>query len=236
MYNNHLLFKILFIAFLLCLPLTSYGADKGISDEIDKQKAEEIFSFYGTLSSLSFDFQQLTETTARTRSGEGNALFFRPANSPGLMRWNYTAPDRQVVINDGHDISIYTEKDKQMIVTTAGELESDVTYQLLNGNSDILDDFLVEFSKSATAENKETGYQSIKLTPKEVQNQLKTIQFWVDTHNTIHQVVIIDHFETITTLRFTNISINSLQADDPAALSTIIDFTPPTDTEIIRHQ
>lgn len=227
---------VLLTILVFCSPALNCPAEEGAAPNNEQRKLEKIFHFYGQLSSLSFDFSQQTETTARTRSGKGDAVFFRPALQSGLMRWNYDSPDRQVVINDGNNISIYTENDQQMIVTPAAELESDITYQLLNGNTEIINDFnAVVFDPSLISSN-EPPYPSIELTPLTPQNQLKTIRFWHDDHNIIHQIVITDHFETITTLRFTNIKINDLQADDPAALSTILNFTPPPGTEIIRHQ
>ncbi|MDH4318417.1 MAG: outer membrane lipoprotein carrier protein LolA, partial [Desulfobulbaceae bacterium] len=106
LYKITLLFTIL--AFFS--PVLKCPAEEGAPKNDEQRSLEKIFSFYGKLSSLSFDFSQQTETTARTRSGSGDAVFFRPARqSGGLMRWNYDSPDRQVVINDGGHISIYTE-------------------------------------------------------------------------------------------------------------------------------
>ncbi|MDH4317023.1 MAG: outer membrane lipoprotein carrier protein LolA, partial [Desulfobulbaceae bacterium] len=121
-------------------------------------------------------------------------------------------------------------------ITPASELESDITYQLLNGNTKIINDFNMVIFEPSSISSDNQPYPSIELTPLTPQNQLKTIRFWYDDKNIIHQIVITDHFETITTLRFSNIKINELQANDPAALSTILNFTPPPGTEIIRHQ
>jgi len=236
MFNSLTILIIFTHILILCSSSVNYAADNMAPNDNKQNRVEEIFYYYGEITSLTFNFSQRTETTARTRIGDGNAIFFRPTIQSGIMRWNYTSPDKQVVINDGHNISIYTENDKQMLVTPASALESDITYQLLNGNIDILKDFSIDFSPPPSNQNDNSIYSSIKITPKTPQNQLKNMRFWFDDHNIIHQIDITDHFETITTLKFTNIIVNNIQADDSATLSAIIDFTPPPGTEIIRQQ
>ena len=58
-----------------------------------------------------------------------------------VMRWNYAEPDKQVIINDGETLFIYTEKDRQLIKTPAQEIESDITYAFFAGTRNLLDDF-----------------------------------------------------------------------------------------------
>ena len=75
------------------------------------------------------------------RQGSGSMIFLKP----GHMRWDYIAPDHQVLISDGESITMYFEKSNQMIISNARDyLQSDVTYSFFSGTGDILKDFDID--------------------------------------------------------------------------------------------
>jgi len=101
-----LLLTPVFLLCLLGLPLPEVSASPA---PIPEQQVEKIQDIYRDLTSLSFYFSQLTRTGGRGRQGAGTAIFYRPGSKPGVMRWDYTEPDTQIILNDGKKLSIYTQ-------------------------------------------------------------------------------------------------------------------------------
>lgn len=205
--------------------------------------AQALQNKYNALTSLSFVFDQATITGTRKRTGGGDAVFYRyqPANQAGqtarqsVMRWNYTHPDPQIIVSDGETLSIYTEKDKQLIKTPASELESDITYAFFAGGRNLLDDFSPEPPDNSLIFSSGMNLRAILLVPRQPHNQIKNVQVWFDDNDLIRHMKIADHFDSMTELTFDRIEANALPPGDRKALENIIVFTVPPDTEIITH-
>lgn len=229
-------FFILLITLATCT--MSFSPATGWAENSEKQQLIEIQKVYRELSSLRFDFSQLTRTGLRNRPGKGNAVFIRMADpeKPGIMRWNYTQPDQQVILNDGNNLSIYTRKDQQLLITPAAEFNNDITYAIFTGTSNLSDDF-----QAAPPNNRygfsltDTPLKAIKLTPRKPHAQIKTVQLWFDDSNIIHQILLEDHFDSITELTFTNIQINTIKEQDNKVIEAILDLDLAPNTEIITQ-
>jgi len=235
------------LAFLLiCAPLRAAAASSAGSSP--EARAAALQDFYRGLTSLTFDFSQMTFSGGRERTGKGNAVFYKgPAPAAktgqdhgrgkwiGIMRWNYTEPDNQVIINDGETLSIYTAKDKQLIRTPAGELESDITYAFFAGARALLDDFEAGEASGDPLHPAAGDLRTLLLVPRQPHNQIKTIQVWFDAASIIRHFRIEDHFGATTDLRFDNIEYNSLPPYDPKQVEMIISLQVPPDTEIITQ-
>ena len=204
--------------------------------KVIEQQIEEIQAKYRDLSSLSFDFNQLTRSGGRDREGAGNAVFYRPDGKAGVMRWNYTKPDTQIILNDSKKLTIYTKEDNQMIVTSANELESDITYAFFTGKRNLLDDFNAlppgdrfTFSEAGQA------IVAVQLVPKEPHAQIKNVHLWFDEDHLIKRLVMEDHFDSITELSFTNIKLNPLPPDSRKTLADLLKLDLPAGTEVISQ-
>lgn len=194
--------------------------------------AQKLQDTYENASNLVTDFSQTTamKLSSRIRQASGTMIF----NKPGRMRWDYITPDYQVLISDGEVISMYFEKSKQMIISSAKDyLKSDVTYSFFAGTGDILKDFnIVEPDFTNNQENSHL----IKLIPKSTHPHVSSIHVWV-TYNTflIQHLQIVDHFDTVTDLIFNNIQINSDHYGTKEIKEDLFFFSPPADTEIIEQ-
>ena len=236
----------------LCLLITVFILPKPFSTAAMEENSLEsqalaLQSKYNSLTSLTFSFDQVTSTGTRERRGQGEALFYRyqlpseigqEINTPvkqSAMRWNYTEPDPQIIISDGQTLSIYTEKDKQLIRTPAKELESDITYAFFAGTRNLLDDFEAKEPDTRFIFSSDKELQTLLLVPRQPHNQIRDVQVWFDDQGLIHHLKIIDHFESVTELNFHNIKVNSLPPGDKKALNDIITFPIPPGTEIISH-
>lgn len=243
MYNRTLFRPLSFFSFLLSvsfflLIITPQRSVRAANvPGVPLQELKKIQKFYNDLSSLSFDFRQLTRSNGRQRTGAGNSVFYRASSGlPGIMRWDYSKPDTQIILNDGNELSIYTKKDKQLIIMSARKLQSDLTYAFFSGKRNLLDDFTPlspdsRFMGSPTDRN----LLAVKLVPKKPDGQTKAIHLWFDQQFLIRKLILEDHFETITELTFSNIRFNALPKNSPQTMAKLVQLNLPSDTEIIRQ-
>lgn len=236
------------ILLLSCTSMLLSSPVLGDDEIAPLQTARQLQEYYSRMTSITFDFTQITRTGSRERYGKGNAVFIKQQNPDqetqhakgnsiikSVMRWNYSEPDKQIIINDGTTLSIYTDKDKQLIKTSSRELDTDITYAFFAGTRNLLDDFEALSANDSFIFSSAENLQAIKLVPRTPHNQIKTIQIWSDDNKIIRHLVIEDHFDSQTELNFENISVNSLQTGDKEKIEAIISFPIPPGTEIITQ-
>ncbi len=203
-----------------------------------EQALAQLQEHYKTLTSLAFDFTQLTRTQVRVRKGRGNAIFVRgkETDNPGIMRWNYEEPEKQIILNTGSELSIYNAKDHQLLIMPASAINEDITYSLFAGTRKLEDLFSVQSPDPRFLFNRPgTVMQCLRLVPKKTQPQVRVLQIWFDDQLLIHHLVIEDHFDTITEMDFTNIRINTIDPDNTEQLRQITHLGLPEGVEIIRQ-
>jgi outer membrane lipoprotein carrier protein len=196
--------------------------------------AEQIQQTYDRMHSLAFNFHQTTsgEMTGRPQRGAGHSVFLRNA-SVHKMRWEYTAPDEQIIVSNGVTLSMYFKKLQQMIVAPAEQISADLTSAFFSGRGRLTDDFTItepdkEYSEAVA------GMTVLKLTPKQAQ-QIENIHIWVDSKNLIRRLALRDHFGTVTTMNLSDIKVDALRSLSTSELDSLFTFTPPKGTEIIKQ-
>ncbi|MDR2551539.1 MAG: outer membrane lipoprotein carrier protein LolA [Desulfobulbus sp.] len=206
------------------------------------QRVAQLQKKYQQLHSLEFDFAQTTQNGGRLKQGSGNAVFYRPAvvgtatGAPGIMRWNYTVPTAQTIINDGTSLSIYTPEDKQLLVSPAQDMESDITYAIFTGTKNLLDEFAATSGDPRfTLNEPPAGCEALQLTPRKPHPQVKRVQLWVTGDLTIKRLLMEDHFGALTELTFTNVRFNTLRPGDLQQMQALRDLDLVPGTEIIRQ-
>ncbi len=232
--------QLVFFPLFLLLLLVPFTAP---AEESPENTASRLQKHYDSIFSLSFDFVQSTrgQLAGRPKTGRGQAFFVKgvkhtdTATPPGKMRWNYSTPEEQVLVSDGQQFSMYFSSLNQMIVTPAQSLQQDLTYSFFTGAGNLLMDFEVfppdQGSNLTTGEQEQT--RVIKLIPKEQQSQVTSIHLWITADSLIRRIEILDHFDTLTVLNFSNIKVNTLSPEDAPLMKRLFTFTPPEDTEII---
>jgi len=212
---------------------------KGLADKVVQLQKK-----YQHLRSLEFEFSQSTLTNGRIKQGSGSALFYRPAPQPGssssatngIMRWNYIEPTAQTIINDGKELSIYTPQDKQLIVSPAQDIESDITYAIFTGTRSLLDEFeTAPPDKLFVLNEPPTGFESLLLTPRQPHPQVKRIQLWLGGDMAIHRVLMEDHFGSLTELTFNRVRFNTLPTGNAQQLQALLKLDLAPGTETIRQ-
>ena len=215
----------------------------GASLSSSEERVVRLQKKYQQLRSLEFDFSQTTLSSGRVKQGSGNAIFLRPTATgssnttpQGIMRWNYTSPAAQIIVNDGKTLSIYTPQDKQMIVSPAQDLESDITYAIFTGTRNLHDEFQVDSGDALFIINEPpAGLGSALLTPRQPHPQIKRLQLWFTKELVLHRLLMEDHFGAMTELTFSGIRFNSLRPGDQQQVQTLLKIDVAPGTEIIRQ-
>jgi outer membrane lipoprotein carrier protein len=231
---------LVFTAFLL-LPWPLAASQN--NTESPEDIARRLQQNYDQITSLSFHFTQKTEgeLSGRAQQGSGTAWFVKEKKTQdapgtaGKMRWDYTTPEKQILVSDGVNFSMYFAKLQQMIVSPAESMRTDITYSFFTGTGNLLKDFSVSAPNPEFTPGKEDADHSkvIKLTPKENQSQVSAIHLWVTTDSLIQRIDILDHFDTRTTLDLSDLQVNTLATDDRKTMDALFLYTPPEGTEII---
>ncbi len=211
-----------FIISLFITPVPVFSADLDVL-EIARRTQQ----VYESTSSFKADFRQTSSITGirhRDRKGSGTMVI----QKPGLLRWDYSSPDRQVLVSDGEEFSLYFAAENQMIVTPARQyLQEDVTYNFFSGSGEVLRDFDVSI---VPANIEKEGSYAIRLIPKKAHGQVQLLYIWVDKSTfRINHLQILDHLGSTTDLHFYNMVVNEPFSKD------FFHFIPPEGTEIIRQ-
>ena len=227
-----LLFFTLFF-FLIFFPVQASAEVNSV--ELPEDTAERVQNRIDKIQSLSFNFHQQTkgEMTGRPRRGAGKAVFLKNDNK-SRMRWDYSSPDKQILVSDGVVFSMYFDNLKQMIVTPAENLNKDLTYSFFTGKGNLKKDFHILPPDEKTGINTEE-FQIIKLIPKQPHSQVQDVHVWVTKSSLIRRMNIRDLFGTITVLNFSDIEVDTLIGTDEKILQSLFSFIPPKDTEIIEQ-
>jgi outer membrane lipoprotein carrier protein len=229
-----ILIKTLLVLICLLLPIVVPAGTSGT--EYPEDIAERLQVRYDKIGSLNFNFTQNTsgDMSGRPRRASGKASFVKLAGK-SYMRWDYTVPDKQVLVSDGELFSMYFAKLQQMIVSPADTLDADITYSFFTGRGVLKKDFHIRPADEEFQSENDDGIKVIKLIPKTTQSQVQDINLWVTPESLIRRINIRDHFGTVTVLNFSDIEVDSLVGKDPKGLLAFFSFIPPEGTEIIRQ-
>jgi outer membrane lipoprotein carrier protein len=224
--------KIFLVIIWLIFPVGVYGAD---GTEYPEDVADRLQARYDKIDSLTFNFTQSTsgEMSGRPRKASGRAAFVK-LEGKSYMRWDYTSPDKQVLVSDGELFSMYFAKLEQMIISPAESLDADLTYAFFTGRGILKKDFHIRPAEEGF-QSESSEFNIIKLIPKTAQSQVQDIHLWVTPDSLIRRINIRDHFGTITVLNLSDIETNSLTDKAPKELLSFFSFVPPEGTEIIRQ-
>jgi len=231
--------RILPLLVLLCLcPTFPVLAGQSGSPAPADTLQERLERFYQSLESLSFAFRQETRSSGRIRQGEGTGLFIRAVEPSRfvIMRWDYTGPERQVIINDGRELSIYTPGRHQVVISKVSPENSDITSVLFSGDQSLADTFRVTPPDDRfTFELAGTPLTRLRLEPRVTRPRVRAIQLWLDPDLRIRHLLLEDHLDSITRITFSDIRLNPVSSTDRDAIDRALDLDLPPGTEIIRQ-
>lgn len=236
-YQSACNFAVFLVIFCICA-VTPPEAIASTAPEYPLDVAKRLQAHYDAMTSLSFSFNQKAsgEMSGRQKTGNGQAYFIKSQHT-SKMRWNYSSPNQQVLISDGKTFSMYFADLKQMIVTPAESMDQDLTYSFFSGQGKLDRDFYIlpPNEEYGTVDPSAQDTKIIKLVPQKKQSQVQNIHIWVSQDSLIERIDLRDHFDTVTTLSFSDIAVNPLAGKDKQTTEALFSFKPPEGTEII-HQ
>lgn len=154
-----------------------------------------------------------------TDVAEGKILVKRP----GMMRWEYEKPDKQIIITDGESIWIYRPEDNQVIVGKAPEF-----FGAGKGASFLSDISIIRRNFSVTIKNNSDKYFVLKLLPNEKRADLSHVYLFISkTTLEIAKIGIYNLYDDETELEL----IDSKFVDNP---DSVFSFKIPKGVEVLR--
>ena len=171
--------------------------------------------------------QETTIKSIKKTDVEEGAVFFK---NPRNMLWDYTKPKAKKLVINSRKAWLYLPQEKVAYTQDSDYIfQSKVLIKFLTGLGKLKDDFTIEYAK-INALDKNGNYRLV-LTPLEKSASYNTLQITVDKNIFyILQVNFDDTFGNYTTLRFSNISINTGLA------TNIFQFQPPAGVSIFKMQ
>ena len=166
-----------------------------ILDHVEKRYAAAGFStqFYQTLTLKAMD---ITDTAS------GKAFFKRP----GMMRWEYEEPDRQVIVTDSERLWIYRPEDNQVLTGKAPPF-----FAGGKGASFLSDMSMIRKKFAITLQDKtDAEYYVLKLVPSEKSLDITTIYINIspETFNVV-QITTYNSYQDETVIELKDIQFTS---------------------------
>jgi outer membrane lipoprotein carrier protein len=201
---------------LLLVSGTSPASADALKDALARLQAR-----YETTRTLAADFRQTIEspTLATPLESKGTVAF----EKPNRMRWEYEAPDRQLIVGDGTILWIYQPEDKQAIKAPLGEMfQATTPVSFLAGLGHLDRDF------NATLERDEKERWVLRLVPK-TEKSLGTLLLVVRKSDAgVDEARVTDSLGTTTKLVLSGEKRN---VDlDPK----LFRFTPPPGVDVVK--
>lgn len=170
-------------------------------------------------------FQQETRQQGfdQPQRGEGQVWILKP----GMMRWDYTKPERQTVIANGETLWIYLPEERQVIRDRiSASLQARTPALFLAGTARLTELFTVK--EPSTQPSGADGRLRLELTPKEETFHLSQVQLGIDPQSyLVVQVTWIDPLGTVTTMSFADIDTEG--AVDPS----LFQFEVPPGVDVV---
>jgi len=171
------------------------------NSEIDGLIAGIERRYHGTGITARFDQESTLEAMDITDTASG-AVWFR---RPGMMRWEYETPERQVIVSNGETLWIYRPEDNQVMVGDASAYFGDG-----RGASFLSDIRLVQKKFDVQLlDSTDSDFHTAKLTPLEKSHDLASVRLTIDKKTfDIVEVVTANVYGDKTRIRFNTILYN----------------------------
>jgi outer membrane lipoprotein carrier protein len=211
----------------LCLILSLLSLPTCVfSDELPavNDTAQKIQGSYEKTKDLKADFVQeaMIKSIKKTEREEGKVFFKNPKN----MLWEYTKPQGKKLVINSQKAWLYLSKEK-VVYTQKSEsiFQSKFLINFFSGSGKLKNDFVIKYAEPK-AYDKDGNYLLV-LTPREKTSACNLVMLTIDKNNFyILQVSFDDVMGNTTTLKFSNISINTglsqklFQFKPPAGVQT----------------
>jgi outer membrane lipoprotein carrier protein len=188
------------------------------------QVAQRIQDFYDRTSDFQADFTQVSINRLYGQEQRAGRVIFR---KPGRMRWNYAAPNNDVIVSNGTTLWAYQADERQAIQQTLTASQMPTALAFLTGIGRLTDSFTFRLLDAAQFQYP-NGYV-LELRPTSPQPSYERIVFYVDRATyQVARTVVIDAQGNRNQFTFTRPQVN---LNVPEAT---FNWSPPAGTSIVR--
>lgn len=201
-------FKVAALSVLLLCSQSLIAADTGI---------KKLRSFHKTVKSFKATFTQTVtdENKQLVQKGKGKVVLLRP----GKFRWDYSKPDKQLVISNGKKIWIYDEDLEQVTIKTLSGTIGQTPARVLSGIGSLDKNFTL------IDQGKAKGVHWVKLVPKKKDTQFKAIR--LGFAKTLKVMELTDNIGQLTKITFSDLVIN------PTVTASLFTFKIPKGVDVV---
>ena len=207
---------------LIALPEFVFSEELPVVGDI----TQNIQSSYEKAIDLKADFIQEStiKSIKKTEREEGRVFFKNPKN----MLWDYTKPKGKKLVINSQKSWLYLAGEK-VVYTQKSEniFQSKTLISFFSGSGKLKDDFIIKYAEPKALDK--NGNYLLALIPREKTAACNLVKLSVDKNNfNILQVSFDDVMGNSTTLKFSNISINTGLAQK------IFQFKPPAGVQVFQ--
>lgn len=205
--------RLVFLLAVFLLPALSFAGDA--SDVVSRLRQK-----YESITSVQADFDQEVSSRGMPAVKSSGRVWFK---KPGKMRWEYSGPEKDLIVSDGRTIWLFQPDLGQVIEKDASSTAASMATDFLSGMGRIEKAFAVSLSAG------EGGDHVLTLTPKGEDPAMQRLVLSVDRKTfLVRKTVLTDHFGTKTTVAFRNMKLN------PSLKDSLFRFTPPKGSSVVR--
>jgi len=160
----------------------------------------------------------------KTEREEGKVFFKNPKN----MLWDYTKPKGKKMVINSQTSWLYLAGEKVVYTQKSEKIfQSKTLISFFSGSGKLKDDFIIKYAEPKALDK--DGNYLLVLIPREKTAACNLVKLSIDKNNfNILQVSFDDAFGNSTTLKFSNISINT------GLSQKIFQFKPPAGVEVFQ--
>ncbi len=184
------------------------------------QAVDGVQRFYEQVTDFRATFRQEVQRKSlpRKRVHRGKVFF----KKPGMMRWDYTQPERVLYVSDGEVLWSYQPEDRLVYKMGVKDSELYNALKFLFGQGNLRKEFDLELLPPDTKAN----LVRLALTPKHKQSNYKRLVLAVDPARfEIRETELVDPLDNVSRIQFKDLSYAPLKASG-------FHFTPPKGVQV----
>ncbi len=213
-------------------PAPATAPASGASD-----KTEVSGELAAAIAGIEARYREVTDFSASFKQEVRRAHMPRPLKksgkvyykAPGMMRWDYTQPERVYYVSDGDVLWSYEQSTKQVIKMGVKDSELYDSLKFLFGQGDLAGSFDISAAPKA-----DDGLVGLVLTPKKSQSNYKSLTLFADQQRgwEIRRTELIDPLDNVSVIEFAALTYEPLKkagfAFKPPEGATVQDLTAAT--------
>ena len=180
--------------------------------------AQQLETFLKDLKTLQADFRQTLQQPDDDQVYASNGVFY--LKRPGLLRWEYETPSRQLIVADGKRIWLHDIELEQVSHRSQKAALNGTPAQLLSGLGPVSQHFQV------SELGEQDGLSWVELRPKEKEAQFSSVRLALDAGR-LERMEMYDNFGQVTRFFFDNLQRN------PSLSDALFEFEPPPLIDLI---